>query len=120
MLTEFGASLQAPAPDAFVLATGRNETIRTFVNIAYKTQGIGLEWQGSRRASVVPKDRQGSCIRRQSLFPSLRCMALIGDASRAALELGSAPRITLEEIVEEMVALTDIQRAKSVPLSLKS
>jgi GDPmannose 4,6-dehydratase len=39
--------LQAPAPDAFVLATGRTETIRTFVNVAYATQGIELEWEGS-------------------------------------------------------------------------
>ena len=35
--------LQAQSPDAFVLATGRTESIRTFVNLAYGTQGIELE-----------------------------------------------------------------------------
>jgi GDPmannose 4,6-dehydratase len=39
---------QAPSPEAFVLATGRTETITTFVNKAYATQGIELEWEGSR------------------------------------------------------------------------
>jgi GDPmannose 4,6-dehydratase len=45
--------------------------------------------------------------------------ALIGDASKAARELGWTPRVTLEEIVTEMVA-SDIHRAKMVPLSLKA
>jgi GDP-mannose 4,6-dehydratase len=37
--------LHAPSPEAFVLASGRTETIKTFVDIAYATQGIQLEFR---------------------------------------------------------------------------
>jgi GDPmannose 4,6-dehydratase len=113
--------LQAPAPDAFVLATGRNETIKTFVNVAYGTQGIQLEWHGSgpdERALCRKTGKVLVAVDKAYFRPS-EVPALIGDASKAARELGWVARITLEEIVEEMVA-SDIHRAKSVPLSLKA
>jgi GDPmannose 4,6-dehydratase len=113
--------LQAPSPDAYVLATGRTETVRTFVNTAYATQGIDLEWEGSG------KDEKGICRKTgkvlvavdEAYFRPSEVPALIGDASKAARELGWTPRVTLEEIVKEMVA-SDIHRAKMVPLSLKA
>jgi GDPmannose 4,6-dehydratase len=113
--------LQAPTPDAFVLATGRTETIRTFVNLAYKTQGITLDWQGSG------KDEKGVCSKTgktlvgvdPAYFRPSEVPALIGDASKAAEKLGWVPKIGLEEIIREMVA-SDIHRAKAVPLSLKA
>lgn len=113
--------LQAPAPDAFVLATGRNETIKTFVNVAYGTQGIQLEWEGSgpdERALCRKSGKVLVAVDKAYFRPS-EVPALIGDAGKAARELGWVARITLEEIVEEMVA-SDIHRAKSVPLSLKA
>jgi GDPmannose 4,6-dehydratase len=104
-----------------VLATGRTETVRTFVNTAYATQGIDLEWEGSG------KDEKGICRKTgkilvavdEAYFRPSEVPALIGDASKAARELGWTPRVTLEEIVKEMVA-SDIHRAKMVPLSLKA
>jgi GDPmannose 4,6-dehydratase len=113
--------LQAPSPDAFVLATGRTETVRTFVNTAYATQDIQLEWEGSG------KDEKGLCRKTgktlvaidEAYFRPSEVPALIGDSTKAERELGWKPRITLEEIVQEMVA-SDIHRAKLVPLSLKA
>jgi GDPmannose 4,6-dehydratase len=43
--------------------------------------------------------------------------ALIGDASNAAQKLGWVPRMSLEAIIEEMVA-SDVHRAKTIPLLL--
>jgi len=51
--------LQADSPEAFVLATGRTETVKTFVNMAYVTQGIELEWEGQNgRTSAVSQNRK--------------------------------------------------------------
>jgi GDPmannose 4,6-dehydratase len=113
--------LQAPSPDAFVLATGRTETIRTFVNLAYSTQGIELEWRGSAKneEGVCRKTGKALVAVDEAYFRPSEVPALIGDASKAAAELGWVPRIGLEEIIREMVA-SDIHRAKAVPLSLKS
>lgn len=111
--------LQAPSPEAFVLATGRTETIRTFVNLAYATQGIELDWKGSG------KEERGLCRKTgrtliavdEAYYRPSEVEALIGDASKAAQKLGWVPRIGLEAIVKEMV-LSDIHRAKAIPLSL--
>ena len=39
--------LQYDIPDDFVIATGESHTVREFVNEAYKSIGIDLEWIGS-------------------------------------------------------------------------
>jgi len=39
--------LQADVPDDYVLATGRTETVRDFVSLAFKAAGITLAWRGS-------------------------------------------------------------------------
>jgi GDPmannose 4,6-dehydratase len=38
--------LQADEPDTFVLATGRTETVRDFVRMAFAAAGYQLEWSG--------------------------------------------------------------------------
>jgi len=111
--------LQAPAPEAFVLATGRTETIRTFVNMAYATQGIELEWEGSGKDERARSSKTGLTLVAvdEAYYRPSEVPALIGDASKAAKKLGWVPRTSLEAIVEEMV-MSDIHRAKAVPLSL--
>jgi GDPmannose 4,6-dehydratase len=111
--------LQAPAPESYILATGRSETIRTFVNIAYATQGIELQWegQGKQEKGLCPKSGRTLVAVDEAYYRPAEVEALIGDASRAARQLGWVPRTTLEEIVQEMVA-SDIHRAKAIPLSL--
>lgn len=113
--------LQAPSPDAFVLATGRTETIRTFVNLAYGTQGIELEWQGSGKDERALCRKSGKTLVAvdKAYFRPSEVPALVGDASKAAEKLGWAAQITLEGIVEEMVA-ADIHRAKAAPLLLEA
>jgi GDPmannose 4,6-dehydratase len=113
--------LQAPSPDAFVLATGRTETIRTFVALAYKTQGIELDWQGSGQEEKGLCRKTGKTLVAvdPAYFRPSEVPMLIGDASKAADKLGWVPRIGLEEIIQEMVA-SDLHRAKAIPLALKS
>jgi GDPmannose 4,6-dehydratase len=113
--------LQAPSAEAFVLATGRTETIRTFVNIAYATQGIELEWEGSGKEERALCRKTGKTLVAvdEAYYRPAEVQALIGDASKAAKKLGWVPRTGLEAIIEEMVA-SDIHRAKAIPISLKS
>jgi GDPmannose 4,6-dehydratase len=113
--------LQAPSPEAFVLATGRTETVRKFVGLAYATQGVELEWNGAGKHEKAVCRRTGKTLVAvdEGFFRPSEVPALIGDASKAAKQLGWVPRIGLEQIVEEMVA-SDIHRAKAVPLSLRA
>ena len=108
--------LQAPSPEAFVLATGRTETIRTFVNLAYRTQGIELEWEGSGKEERAVCRKTGKVLVAvdEAYYRPAEVQALIGDASKAAKKLGWMPRTGLEAIIEEMVR-ADINRARAVP-----
>jgi GDPmannose 4,6-dehydratase len=113
--------LQAPSAEAFVLATGRTETIRTFVNVAYATQGIELEWQGDGEQEKALCRKTGKTLVAvdPAHFRPAEVNALIGDARKAAEKLGWRPRIGLEAIIEEMVS-ADIHRAKATPLALNA
>jgi GDPmannose 4,6-dehydratase len=111
--------LQAPAPDAFVLATGRSESIRTLVNLAYGTQGIVLEWQGAGREERGLCRTTGRVIVRvdDTFYRPSEVEFLLGDPRKAATELNWRPKIVLETIIAEMVE-ADISRAKSRLISL--
>jgi GDPmannose 4,6-dehydratase len=109
--------LQAREPEAFVLATGRTETIRTFVNLAYGTQGIELDWKGSGKEEQAVCRKTGKTLVAvdEAYYRPAEVQLLIGDAGKAARKLGWVPRTKLETIIEEMVR-ADVHRAKSVPL----
>jgi GDPmannose 4,6-dehydratase len=97
--------LRAPSPEAFVLATGRTETIRKFVNKAYATQGIELEWEGAgtdERALCRKTGKTLVAVDKAYYRPS-EVQALVGDATKAAKKLGWVPHRGLEAIIEEMV-----------------
>jgi GDPmannose 4,6-dehydratase len=108
--------LQAPEPEAFVLATGRTETIRTFVNLAYGTQGIELDWKGTGKDEKATCRKTGKTLVAvdEAYYRPAEVQLLIGDAGKAAKKLGWVPQTKLETIIEQMVR-ADIHRAKSVP-----
>jgi GDPmannose 4,6-dehydratase len=113
--------LQAPSPEAFVLATGRTETIRTFVNMAYGTQGIELEWEGAGADEHAICRKTGKIVVAvdKTYYRPAEVQALIGDATKAKERLGWVPRMDLEAIIDEMV-MSDIHRAKAIPVHLSS
>ena len=97
--------------DDFVLATGRTETVRRFVELAFKMIGVELEWSGSGLDEVgVDTANSHPVVKVSSKFfrPS-EVDLLLGDASKAKEQLGWEAKITLEELVEEMVAQAIIQ-----------
>jgi GDPmannose 4,6-dehydratase len=80
--------LQQPAPDDYVVATGRLHSVRDFVRIAFVS--AGLDWE-----KYVVTD--------PNFFRSGESVALCGDASKARKTLGWEPRKEFEEMVREMV-----------------
>ena len=80
--------LQQPAPDDYVIATGKLHAVRDFVRIAFEC--AGLDWE-----KFVVTD--------QNFFRSGESVALCGDAGKARRVLGWEPRKEFEEMVREMV-----------------
>ncbi len=97
--------LQQDTPDTYVLATNRTQSVREFVNMAFKAVGKTLEWQGSAESERGLCSRTGAEL--VSVNPEFYRPAevdlLIGDASKAQKVLGWKPEVQLEELCDMMV-----------------
>lgn len=103
--------LQAEAPDTYVLATGRTETVRDFVTLAFQAADITLEWQGQGEQEVARNTATGDVVVRvnPAFYRPAEVELLIGDASKAQRELGWAASTSLEDLCRMMVA-SDLDR----------
>jgi GDPmannose 4,6-dehydratase len=107
--------LQQAAPEDFVIATGVQVSVRRFVEMAAAQLGITLTFSGEGerevgRVSAVEngkaKCRPGDVVVKVDprYFRPTEVETLLGDASKAKALLGWVPKITLDELVREMVA----------------
>lgn len=116
--------LQQEQPDDFVIATGRQFSVRDFVNAAAAELGLSLAWQGEgleETATVVAVDadkaalaargkalttrvKEGDTIVRVDprYFRPTEVETLLGDPAKAREKLGWKPRTTFEAMVQEM------------------
>jgi GDPmannose 4,6-dehydratase len=103
--------LQHEVPDTFVLATGRTETVRSFVELAFKRIDIELEWSGAAENEVGHDRKSGKELVRVNprFYRPAEVDLLIGDASKAKIELGWESTTSLEELCALMVE-ADIAR----------
>jgi GDPmannose 4,6-dehydratase len=105
--------LQADAPDTYVLATNRTETVRDFVTMAFKAVGIEVNWRGSgdKEEGV---DSNGKVLVRVNpkFYRPAEVELLIGDPTKAKEKLGWAPKTTLEQLCKLMVE-ADLRRNKA-------
>ena len=96
--------LQQDEPEDFVIATGKQFSVRDFVNAAAQELGIKIDWKGT---DIEEKgyDGDGKCIVAVDprYFRPTEVESLLGDASKARQKLGWVPKTTFEELVTEMV-----------------
>ena len=105
--------LQQDTPDDFVIATGRQYSVREFVDAAAKEIGISLRWEGKGIDEKGFNAKTGAVIVAVDprYFRPTEVETLLGDAGKAKEKLGWVPRITFEELVTEMVQ-TDLKEAE--------
>lgn len=117
--------LQVAEPDTFVLATGRSETVRDFVRLAFRAIGVELEFFGTgvdEIGKVASVKRDGALELPPGLtsgrvvvtvnskfYRAAENMLLIGDPTRARDKLGWVAQTSLEDLCAMMVD-ADLQR----------
>ena len=103
--------LQAKDPDTYVLATGRTETVRDFVRMAFKATGVELEFKGKDDGEVGIDVASGKTVIRvnKKFYRPAEVDLLVGSPEKATRELGWAPKTTLEELCQMMVE-SDLHR----------
>ena len=106
--------LQQEQPEDFVIATGRQESVRRFIELSAQQLGWGpMQWSGEGTAEVGRRGDTGAVVVRidPRYFRPAEVETLLGDPSNAKEKLGWTPTTTLEELVAEMVA-ADVEEAK--------
>lgn len=107
--------LQQNYPEDFVIATGRQESVRTFVELSAKKLGWGgINWSGEGTGEIGKRDDNGSIVIRidSRYYRPAEVDSLLGEASKAKINLGWKPKITLEELVNEMIENDQIEASK--------
>jgi GDPmannose 4,6-dehydratase len=97
--------LQVAEPSDYVLATGETHTIKKFVDAAFSKGGMPLMWEGEGEQEVG-KDVNGT-IRikvNPKYYRPAEVEFLLGDATKARVELGWEPCVGFDELVRIMVA----------------
>jgi GDPmannose 4,6-dehydratase len=104
-----------------VIATGRQESVRRFIELTALELGWGaLEWQGSGTEEVGRRSSGEVVVRIDPrYFRPAEVETLLGDPSKAHEKLGWTPTTTLEELVAEMVAADREEARKEAILRLK-
>ena len=106
--------LQQEQPEDFVIATGRQESVRGFIELTAQQLGWGpMLWDGEGTAEVGRRGDTGAVVVRidPRYFRPAEVETLLGDPSKAREKLGWTPTTSLEELVAEMVA-ADVEEAK--------
>ena len=106
-------------PEDFVIATGRQESVRRFIELAATELGWGaMDWEGDGVAEIGRRGDTGAVVVRidPRYFRPAEVKTLLGDPSKAREKLGWTPTTTLEELVAEMVAADKEEAAKEATL----
>ena len=97
--------LQQDRPEDYVIATGEQHSVRSFVERVGTELGMQLQWRGSKLDEHAVDANSGRTVVRVDprYFRPAEVDTLLGDASKARRQLGWAPEVSFEELVREMV-----------------
>ena len=97
--------LQQDEPDDYVIATGEQYSVKDFVDKAAPFFGFNIEWMGegelefgydwNTKRKVIAVDKK--------YFRPAEVESLLGDASKAKQKLGWEPKISFDQLIEDMV-----------------
>jgi GDPmannose 4,6-dehydratase len=122
--------LQQDEPDDFVIATGKQYSVRQFIEMSAGELGIKIKWQGEGIEELGSIDAASPLLNTEQTlvkendvifridpryFRPTEVETLLGDPTKAKEKLGWTPEITLQEMCKEMVNY-DLEQAKQYAL----
>jgi GDPmannose 4,6-dehydratase len=110
--------LQQTKPEDFVIATGKQYSVKDFINETAKNLKMKIEWSGKDLNEVGSLEGKNIIKVDPRYFRPTEVETLLGDATKAKEKLNWIPRISFEEMVREM-AEKDFELAKKSQLIKK-
>ena len=99
--------LQQAAPEDFVISTGKQTSVRKFVEMcAESLNWEGISWEGHGINELGRRKDNGEIVIRidPRLFRPAEVNSLLGDSKKAYKKLGWKPKISIQELIEEMIS----------------
>ncbi len=113
--------LQQDKPEDYLIATGQQASVREFINLsAKKLNWGGIQWEGKGVNEIGKRLDTGEIVIRinSNYFRPAEVETLLGDPSKAFLKLSWTPKVSLDELIEEMIY--EDKKQAQVELYLKS
>ena len=104
--------LQQQHPEDFVIATGKQHSVKDFINEAAKNLDMKIIWKGKNLEEVGSHDGKDIIKVDPRYFRSTEVETLLGDASKAKEKLNWRPKISFNQLVKEMID-EDLKIAKN-------
>jgi len=97
--------LQQKKPEDFVIATGKQYTVKQFINLVCKELEIKIKWKG-KGLKEKAYDNKGQAIIKidKSYFRPTEVDSLLGDASKARRILNWKPKMNISDLIKDMIA----------------
>ncbi len=110
--------VQQKHPSDYVLATGRLESVKSFIEIALDYFGEKVAWEGSGIDEVGILESSNKKIIQvdERYFRPAEVELLVGDYTKAKKELGWEPETKLEQLIKEMLESAIISKGGSTDL----
>jgi GDPmannose 4,6-dehydratase len=104
--------LQYKKPDDFVIATGKQHSVKTFIEIACQEIGIKIKWKGSGiNEKAVDKNKKIIIECSSKYYRPTEVDTLLGNSTKARKLLKWKPTTSLRSLVKEMVS-SEIKQIK--------
>ena len=106
--------LQQDEPEDYVIATGRQSSVREFIEIcAIKLGWEGINWENKGINETGKRKDNGEIVIRvnENLFRPAEVNTLLGDPKKAFKKLGWEPKYNIDDLVSEMIE-SDMKKAQ--------
>ena len=95
--------LQQDKPEDFVIATGKQYSVRQFIEEVAKHLDMKITWQGSKEKEVGLLDGQPIIKVDPKYYRPTEVETLLGDPTKAKQQLNWQPKVGFEELVADMI-----------------
>ena len=98
--------LQQKKPDDYVIATGKQLSIRQFINLVTKKLNLKIIWRGKglKEKGIEVKTKKDIISIDKNYIRPLDVNTLLGNASKARKKLSWKPKTNINQLIEEMIS----------------
>ena len=97
--------LQQKKPDDYVIATGKQFSIRQFINLVTKKLNLNIVWKGKglNEKGYETTTKKNIILIDKNYIRPLDVTTLLGNASKARKKLSWKPKTNINQLIEEMI-----------------